>query len=130
MLSILLLHVFVNKRYASAREFRSEFPALQSYEHRLNGLSLFQFVTHGYACMLAMKLMGTSTPDEVPLAFPESKQQQSVFLTKLATAIVDYIFISVDGVNRVIKLSGEQLTTQSDYCLCRGGNLWSICLCS
>ena len=129
MLSILLLNVFVNKRYASALEFRSEFP-LQSYEHRLNGLSLFQFVTHGYACMLAMNLMGTSAPDEVPLAFPESKQQQSVFLTKLATAIVDYVFIAVDGVNRVIKLSGEELTTQSDYCLCRGGNFWSICLCN
>ena len=39
MLSILLLNVFVNKRCASALEFRSEFP-LQSYEHRLNGLSV------------------------------------------------------------------------------------------
>ena len=76
-----------------------------------------------------MKLAGITCTDEEPLAFPEAVRQRPRYLHKLAVNVVDSVFIQLDGVDRVLKLSGQQAPSATDYCLCHGGNYFTFCVC-
>ena len=67
-----------------------------------------------------MKILGMTAADQVPPVYPSNKTDQGVFLRKLATRIVDTVFLPLQGVDRVVQLSGEGKTS-TDFCLCFGG---------
>ena len=67
-----------------------------------------------------MHLLHMDCPSQVPRNFPVGKKDQATFLHKLALNIVQHVFLTPDGIDRVIKASGQALHSP-EYCLCNGG---------
>ena len=80
---------------------------------------LFQFVTHSYVCSLAMYLCEMSTLDDVPPAFG-SDIKPSVFLDKLSTNIVQFVFLEPENLDVALRACGKQMPSPV-YCICRTG---------
>ena len=68
-----------------------------------------------------MKLAGIADVEEVPPAFPDDRPKQSQYLHNLAVNVVNNVFIPLDGIERVLRLSGERNHDSQSYCICRGG---------
>ena len=67
--------------------------------------NLFQFVTHSYCVLLAMKLANLETSQSIPEEYPVNgtDEERSLFRRKLSSAVVENVFPALSGVETILK---------------------------
>ena len=81
-----------------------------------------EFVTEGYVCVLAIKILGIPILDD-SFEFPKKKSDRSSFLHDIASKIVTQIWHDPVGYDEVLQ---EETTDQDDVfelCFCQTG-IW------
>ena len=76
-------------------------------------------MTHAYTVSLAMEICGTVEINGVPKSLAKCPASAPVFLQKLATRVVDYLFVPPSNVAAALRIAGEQ-PEESSYCICNG----------
>ena len=75
--------------------------------------------------MLCMHLCGMTSFEDDPCGFPSrgTASEKKQFVHKLALRLVDVVFLTPSGLDKVIRASGE-CTRPVNYCVCDGGSCY------
>ena len=71
-----------------------------------------------------MEICGTVEIDDIPKSLLKCPASAPVFLQKLATRVVDYLFVPPSNVAAALRITGEQ-PDESCFCICNGSKLIS-----
>ncbi|KAL3867568.1 hypothetical protein ACJMK2_040455 [Sinanodonta woodiana] len=129
----LLLQDVYDELYRSSGRDRGTLYQLKNYFNHRNVTSnvkdsfnfneeFLDFCCNGYTVLAAMHYMQTEHLNDTPSDFPESLQDKLIYLDRVATQIVDMVFLSsLPTVQKILK-SEEQAArddSYSDYCICK-----------
>lgn len=85
------------------------------------GEEFIEFCTEGYILLMALHMLKISSLNELPSGFPSAKEEQVLFMERLATEILDEVYSSSQEiVNKILGVQVElDAVAEYPFCICK-----------